>query len=178
MGNHGGSDASSLTDDGMTKRPNRSSPPTSRVPGLAASWACRLFQPVPTASANAMLVLFSAPLSTFGLEQDFRQAVQPGSAASRQRQRSSAVCLHGSLRIRMSAILAGRLGIWGGALCNGALVKSQSPWAAVRKRVVIRKRMQFSIVSCTYAAQCLGASCMKPTRPRPPACRIIPQCTR
>lgn len=37
--------------------------------------------------------------------------------------------------------------------------------AAVQKRVVIQKRMRFSIVSCSYTAQCLGASYMKPTQP-------------
>lgn len=54
--------------------------------------------------------IFSCPIEA-GLEQDFHQIVQPSTAASRQQQRSSAACLHGSLRIRMSAILAGRLGI-------------------------------------------------------------------
>lgn len=59
---------------------------------------------------HCYVFIFSCPIEA-GLEQDFHQIVQPSTAASRQQQRSSAACLHGSLRIRMSAILAGRLGI-------------------------------------------------------------------
>lgn len=46
--------------------------------------------------------------------------------------------------------------------------------AAVQKRVVIQKRMQFSIVSCSYAAQCLGAKLHETDSPerRPPTPRM------
>lgn len=43
----------------------------------ASSWACRLFQPAPTASAMRC-VIFSSPIDA-RLEQDFRRVVQPGS---------------------------------------------------------------------------------------------------
>ena len=67
----------------------------------------------------------------------------------------------------MSAILAGRLG---SEVERHAIAQSSnhsSVVAAVQKRVVVQKRMQFSIMSCSYTAQCLGASCMKPTDLRP-----------
>lgn len=47
----------------------------------------------------------------------------------------------------------------------------------VEKRVVIQKCMQFSSMSCSYTAQCLGRQLHETDSPEapPPACGIIPQ---
>lgn len=166
------SDAFSLTDDGMA---NGQTGPHPGQPGaqMAASLGLLAVSTRANGLCNAMCY-FQLPNTTLPMPGwnriSFHQTVQPASAACRQQQRSSAVSLHGSLRIRMSAILAGRLG--------PGVERSPSPnhnrqATAVQKRVVIQKRMQFSIVSCSYTAQCLGASCLKPTHPRLPACGII-----
>lgn len=102
----GGSD-----DDGMAMGQTGPQPP--RPAGCQAwplAWASRLFQPVPTASA-LRCVYFQLPCRRRDWNRISIKIVQPSSAGCRQRQRSSAACLHETLRIRMSAILAGRLGI-------------------------------------------------------------------
>lgn len=104
----GGSDASSLTDDGMAKGQTgpRPRPAGCQAWPLAGPAGCFNLCQRPL---QCDVFIFSSHVDG-GLEQDFHQTVQPGSAGCRQQQRSSAVCLHGTLRIRMSAILAGRLG--------------------------------------------------------------------
>lgn len=104
----GGSDASSLTDDGMAKGQTGPRP----RPAGCQSWPLA----GPAGCFNVCQrpeqcdVLFSAPILMAGWN---RISIRPCSQAAQRagkQQRSSAVCLHGTLRIRMSAILAGRLG--------------------------------------------------------------------
>jgi hypothetical protein len=104
-----GSDALSLADDGIAKGQTGPHP---GQPGaqMAASFGLLAVSTCANGLCDAMCY-FQLPYSIDAAsEQDFHQAVQPPSAACRQQQRSSAVRPHESLRIRMSATLAGRLG--------------------------------------------------------------------
>lgn len=151
------SDASSLTDDGMA---NGQTGPHPGQPGaqLAASLgllAC--FNLCQRASAMLCVYFQLPPTDKVSMPGCNRIPTSPsGQPVQRagSKQRSSAAPSPRVPEDRNVSYIGRAPRTWSGAL---PVVKSQPQVAAVRKRVVIQKRMRFSIVSCSYTAQCLSS---------------------